>query len=121
MTSDMLRALQGEEEIELSVKGRKSGRLIPRPVWFVLESGKILLVPVKGSSTQWYRNILEEPEVGIRVRGRTYAGRVKPITQENRVKEVVALFTSKYGEKAMDSYYTSLSVAAEVALPEGNT
>jgi hypothetical protein len=33
-------------------------------VWFVLEGQKLYLLPVKGSETQWYNNVLykvEEP------------------------------------------------------------
>ena len=44
-------------QIKLSVIGRKSGRLISIPVWFVLEGEKLSLLPVSGSDTQW----LQEP------------------------------------------------------------
>ena len=35
-------------EITISVTGRKSGRSISNPVWFVLEGDKLYLLPVKG-------------------------------------------------------------------------
>src|SRR5712692_6504627 len=37
-------------EINLSVTGRKSGRTISQPVWFVLEIEKLYLLPVQGRS-----------------------------------------------------------------------
>jgi hypothetical protein len=50
-------------QIKVSVIGRKSGRTISNPVWFVLEGEKLYLLPVKGSDTQWYKNVLKEPKI----------------------------------------------------------
>jgi hypothetical protein len=55
-------------EINISVIGRKSGKRISRPVWFVFEGdgangGTLYLVPVQGSDTQWYKNILHNPSI----------------------------------------------------------
>jgi len=36
-------------EINITVTGRKSGRSISIPVWFVLEGEKLSLLPVRGS------------------------------------------------------------------------
>ena len=47
--------LARHREITLTVTGRKSGRAISIPVWFVLEDRKLYLLPVTGSDTQWYR------------------------------------------------------------------
>ena len=38
-------------QVKISVIGRKSGQTISIPVWFVLESQKLYLLPVKGSET----------------------------------------------------------------------
>ncbi len=38
--------------------GRKSGQTISIPVWFVFESDTLYLLPVHGSETQWYRNVV---------------------------------------------------------------
>ena len=48
-------------QIKLSVIGRKSGKIISNPVWFVLEGEKLYLLPVLGSDTQWYKNVLKNP------------------------------------------------------------
>ena len=37
-------------QIKISVIGRKSGRTISIPVWFVLEGEKLYLLPVQGSA-----------------------------------------------------------------------
>ncbi len=53
--------LSRSREINISVTGRKSGRTISIPVWFVLEDEKLYLLPVQGSDTQWYKNVLKNP------------------------------------------------------------
>ena len=56
-------------QIKISVVGRKSWRTISIPVWFVLEGEKLYLLPVQGSDTQWYKNVLKKPSIGIDARG----------------------------------------------------
>ena len=43
--------LSRSNEITINVIGRKSGRTISIPVWFVLEGDKLYLLPVQGSDT----------------------------------------------------------------------
>jgi hypothetical protein len=48
--ADLYQTLNNVYEITLGVKGRKSGRDIPRPVWFVHEGNPLYLLPNYGSS-----------------------------------------------------------------------
>jgi hypothetical protein len=57
-------------EITLSIKGRKSGKDIPRPVWFVHEGSTLYLLPVQGSDTNWHKNLLVNPMLKISINGR---------------------------------------------------
>ncbi|MFL6423294.1 MAG: nitroreductase/quinone reductase family protein, partial [Nitrososphaeraceae archaeon] len=66
---DLHQRLNRASEITLSVKGRKSSRDIPRPVWFVHESNTLYLLPVQGSDTNWYKNLLVDPTLKISVNG----------------------------------------------------
>jgi deazaflavin-dependent oxidoreductase (nitroreductase family) len=56
-------------QIKISVIGRKSGKTISIPVWFVLDGEKLYLLPVQGSDTQWYKNVLKNPSIRIDARG----------------------------------------------------
>src|SRR5438128_9190266 len=47
-SDDLKDRLSRYREINISVTGRKSGRAISRPVWFVLEGDKLYLLPVQG-------------------------------------------------------------------------
>jgi hypothetical protein len=96
--ADLHQRLNRAHEITLSVKGRKSGRDIARPVWFVYEGNTLYLLPVQGSDTNWYKNLLVDPTLKISVNGvETPAITDKLITDSNRVDDIVRKFKSKYG------------------------
>jgi deazaflavin-dependent oxidoreductase (nitroreductase family) len=103
-------------EIKLSVTGRKSGQTISIPVWFVLDGDKLYLLPVQGSNTQWYKNLLQNPSIRIDARGVEAGFRAAPVVDANGVKSVVEKFRDKYGVKDVTKYYSKFDVAVVVAL-----
>src|SRR4029078_13516125 len=114
--TDLHRRLDRANEITLSVKGRKSGKDIPRPVWFVHEGNTLYLLPVQGSDTNWYKNLLVDPTLKISINGDETSAEDKPITDSNKVDYVVRKFKAKYSEGEVKKYYTKFDVAAEVQL-----
>jgi len=114
--ADLHQRLDRVSEIKLSVKGRKSGRDIPRPVWFVHEGNTLYLLPVQGSDTNWYKNFIVNPALKISVSDTEITIRGKPIADRNRVDDVVRSFRSKYGEGDVKKYYPKTDVAVEVPL-----
>src|SRR5438067_3099749 len=98
-------------EITLCVKSRKSDRDIPRPVWFVHEGNTLYLLPVQGSDTNWYNNFLANQTLKISVSGEEIPARGKPITDSNRVDQIVGKFKSKYGQGDVKKYYPKHDVA----------
>jgi len=76
----------------------------------------LYLLPVQGSDTNWYRNVLVDPTLKISVDGVEITAKGKPITDSNRVDDIVRKFKSKYGEGQIKKYYLKLDVAAEVSL-----
>jgi hypothetical protein len=114
--ADLHQRLDRAYEIRLSVKGRKSGRDIPRPVWFVHESNTLYFLPNYGSDTNWYKNLLADPALKISVNGVEIPVRGKPITDSNRVNDIFAKFESKYGEGDVKKYYPKVDVAVQVPL-----
>ena len=101
-------------QIKISVIGRKSGQTISMPVWFVLEGEKICLLPVQGSETHWYKNVLQNPSIRIDARGIEAEFQAKPITEAKTVKSVVEKFREKYGAKDVKKYYSKFDVAVVV-------
>jgi hypothetical protein len=114
--ADLHQRLKRTYEITLSVKGRKSGRDISRPVWFVHEGNTLYLLPVQGSDTNWYKNLLVDPTLQISVNGIEISERARRITDSNRVDDIVRKFRSKYGEGDVKKYYPKTDVAVEVPL-----
>jgi deazaflavin-dependent oxidoreductase (nitroreductase family) len=98
-------------EITITVTGRKSGRAISNPVWFVLDADKVYLLPVKGSDTQWYKNVLKNPTLGIEARGADAELKAVPITEAKQVAFVVEKFRDKYGAGDVKKYYSKFDVA----------
>ncbi len=110
--SDALRdRLSRYREIKITVTGRKSGRTISRPVWFVLEDDKLYLLPVHGSDTQWYKNVLRNRLIRVSARGAEAECKAVPITEAKPVSSVVAKFRAKYGAGDVKKYYSKFDVA----------
>ncbi len=103
-------------QIKISVIGRKSGRTISMPIWFVVEGQKLHLLPVQGSDTQWYKNVFQNPQIRISARGEEAEFRVAPLTDARVVSSVVERFRDKYGAKEVKKYYSKLDVAVLVEL-----
>ncbi len=98
-------------EIKITVTGRKSGRAISIPIWFVFEDDKLHLLPVHGSDTQWYKNVLKNPTVGIDARGADAEVKVTHVMNAKQVSSVVEKFRAKYGTGDVKKYYSKLDVA----------
>jgi deazaflavin-dependent oxidoreductase (nitroreductase family) len=108
--------LSRHREINLSVTGRKSGRTISQPVWFVWDDDKVYLLPVRGSDTQWYKNVLKDPSIRIDARGADAEFHAVPVTDQTRVSSVVEKFRAKYGASDVKKYYSKFDVAVVAQL-----
>jgi deazaflavin-dependent oxidoreductase (nitroreductase family) len=98
-------------EVTISVIGRKSGRKISNPVWFVFESDELYFLPVKGSDTQWYKNVLKNPSMQISARGTEAEIKVTAVTDPKQVSAVVDKFRAKYSASDVKKYYSKFDVA----------
>jgi deazaflavin-dependent oxidoreductase (nitroreductase family) len=103
-------------QVKISVIGRKSGRAISIPVWFVLEGKKLYLLPVQGSETQWYKNLLKNPSIRIDARGVEAEFRGKSVTDAKAANSVIEKFREKYGAEDVKKYYSKFDVAVGLEL-----
>lgn len=108
---DLKKKLSRASEITIRVTGRKSGRDISLPIWFVAESDKIYLLPVKGSETQWYKNVLKSRVIRIGAGGTEGEFQALPLTDAAEVATVVEKFRKKYGAADVKKYYSKFDVA----------
>jgi deazaflavin-dependent oxidoreductase (nitroreductase family) len=114
--SDFTSALDGVKEISLTTTGRRSGRESSRPVWFVRQGGTLYLVPVTGTASQWYQNILATPAIRLAAAGTQYATDAVPVREAGNVAQILDAFRAKYGARDVASYYPNPNAAVEITL-----
>ena len=61
----------------------------------MLGGEKLFLLPVQGSDTQWYKNLLQNPSIRIDARGVEVEFQATPMTDAKAVKSVVEKFREK--------------------------
>lgn len=108
--------LSREKEITISVTGRKSGRTVSIPVWFVLEGETLYLLPVEGSDTQWYKNVLNNPTIRVTAGEAAAELKVAPLTDAKEVSPVTEKFRKKYGASDVKKYYSKFDVAVSARM-----
>ena len=111
---EFLDALNSSIEIQLIVKAR-SGRRTSRPVWFVLEGETLYLLPVVGSDTKWYQDLLVNNQITLTIKGNKTSANSKPLSDPAQVSRVVELFRSKHGED-VQKLYSKFDVAVAVPI-----
>jgi deazaflavin-dependent oxidoreductase (nitroreductase family) len=103
------------EEVEITVTGRRSGRDRSLLVWFVQEDDKLYLLPLKGTDTEWYRNVLKTPTMRLASGGAEATATATPTTDPAKVSDVVEKFRAKHGDDVA-RYYEKFDAAVEVPL-----
>lgn len=109
------RGLKNRRQITISIIGRRTGQTITLPVWFVSQQDTLWLLPVHGSETQWYRNLLVNPTITIKVEKerRTFHARILKGTTS--VRQVIEQFRDKYTSETITRLYPGpLNAAVKV-------
>jgi deazaflavin-dependent oxidoreductase (nitroreductase family) len=114
--SELRSALEGTNELDLTVTGRKSGQESTRPIWFVEDGDRLLLLPVTGSDSNWFRNIVKTPKVRLETDGADLSATARPLEDADGVGQVVEKFRQKYGADQVERYYPKPNAAVEVPL-----
>jgi deazaflavin-dependent oxidoreductase (nitroreductase family) len=103
--------LSRSREITIRVVGRKSGRTIANPVWFVSDEDNLYLLPVQGSDTQWYKNVRKNPSIRIEAGGAEAEFKPTLVTDRKQVASIVEKFRGKYGAGDVKKYYSKFDAA----------
>jgi hypothetical protein len=114
--TDFVSALNSTTEIELTTIGRVSGREISCLVWFVRRDEKLYLLPLTGSHSQWYKNLLKTPMIRLAADGTEYRAIGNPVTDKDEVGQVIDDFRATYGAREVAGYFTNPDVAVEATL-----
>ena len=98
-------ALKKAKEIKITVIGRNTGKTITLPVWFVHENDTLWLLPVSGSKTQWYQNLLKNPTITIKVGKEDRTLNAQVLKTATSVGNVIQSFQQKYKPEMIAKYY----------------
>ena len=74
------------------------------------------LVPVKGSDSDWYKNILKTPTIRLAAQAAQLNATASPTSDAANVEQVLDRFRAKYGARDVEAYYPKQDVAVEVPL-----
>ena len=117
LNTEFVEAFKGRTELEITVKGRRSKEEHKVTVWFVHEGNKIYLLPVSGSDTSWYKNVLKDPNVTLTVSRSSLRTKANHITNPEDVQKIIKLFAGKYGGMSeIKRWYSKLDVAVETSI-----
>jgi len=113
----LLGKLEQSKEVNMTVLGRKTKKRFSTPVWFVLEGEeKVMLVTTKGSDNNWFKDLVKNPQIELRVDEITLTSRATLVRDSNQVEKVLDRFRAKYRSMWSESYYTKRDVYVEVSV-----
>lgn len=91
-----LDALNRESLVQLTVRGRKSGKPHTVKIWFAVGNGKIYVTSARGMDADWVKNLRKNSDVQLRI-GTTSLQGTATWREDPAVKtEVLPLFLRKY-------------------------
>jgi deazaflavin-dependent oxidoreductase (nitroreductase family) len=79
--------LLGRMVLLLTTSGRKSGKPRVVPLQYEEINGRYYLGSARGTEADWVRNIRANPEVNVRVKGRSFSGRAEVVTDAGRTAD----------------------------------
>ena len=81
--------LAARRELLLTTTGRKSGLPRTTPLNFIMVDGAYVVAAGWGTHSDWYRNLLANPEVTVQVGKRRFAARAHLVEEPEAQKELV--------------------------------
>jgi deazaflavin-dependent oxidoreductase (nitroreductase family) len=105
--------LAGLAEIEccyLTTTGRTSGRPHEIEIWFGVLGPTLYLISGNGPTADWYRNLLADPVVSVRVDGERRRGTARVVDDPDERQRVGDLMGAKYvwdGDPSIGLTYAS--------------
>ncbi len=75
----------------LTTTGRKSGLPRVTPLQYEELDGAIYVASARGAKADWFRNILADPCVKVRIKSREFEGLAEPVTDPCRIADFLEL------------------------------
>lgn len=81
---------------DIVTTGRRTGRPHEIEIWFGVIGGSMFLISGNGPGADWYRNMLHDPRVTVKLAGRELVGRGRPVSDPEERIRVGDLMGTKY-------------------------
>jgi deazaflavin-dependent oxidoreductase (nitroreductase family) len=91
-----LAAVADVECCDLTTVGRRTGRAHVIEIWFGVVHGEICLISGNGPTADWFRNLLAEPRVEVRIDSVVVTGRARPVVDPADRRLVGEVMRAKY-------------------------
>jgi deazaflavin-dependent oxidoreductase (nitroreductase family) len=91
-----LQALNRESLIQVTVKGRKTGKPQTVKIWFAVENGKVYVTSGRGLGAQWIKNLQKNPDVTLQIGATGLKGTALWREGPSVRTEIFPLFFRKY-------------------------
>lgn len=76
--------------------GRATGRPHEIEIWFGVMDGRMYLISGNGPTADWYRNMLANPEVTVKLADRAHVGLARDVTDPHERRRCGELMGAKY-------------------------
>jgi deazaflavin-dependent oxidoreductase (nitroreductase family) len=80
----------------LTTRGRRTGRPHEIEIWFGVVGAVLYLIAGGGPGADWYRNLVADPAVSVRIDGVTRSGRAYVVTAPAERRAVGQVMGPKY-------------------------
>jgi hypothetical protein len=108
--------LDSSDELHITVTGRKSGKKISLPVWFVRENNTIFLLPLNGTDTQWYKNLERRKKIMISSGNLKLEPSAKLVRDQKKIDLIVEKLRKKHSPAEVKKYYRKFDAGIELSL-----
>lgn len=96
MASPNLQALNRESLVQLTVRGRKSGKPHAVKIWFAVGDDKVYVTSGRGLGAQWIKNLQKNPDVTLQIGTTRLQGTALWREGPSVRAEIFPLFLRKY-------------------------
>lgn len=97
-TSDVLKGLAGEDYCYLTTTGRVTGHPHEIEIWFGAGENGLYLLSGGGRSSDWVKNLLQEPQVTVRIASTTFSATARLVTDPQEEMAARYMLAEKYQE-----------------------
>lgn len=85
-----------ETNCYVTTRGRRTGRPHEIEIWFGVLDDTMYLISGNGPTADWFRNLVADPDVTVRIADETHVGRARVVDDPNERQLVGVLMGEKY-------------------------